>query len=63
MNKKLGDFLAGFELCGIRLSNGTLASEGTVIDEWPEEIEIFGNTYTLEEIIHSGGNHEIAQYV
>lgn len=50
-------FFAGFDLGGWRMSDGTLCSCGgdlkpsnLTLSEWPEEITIFGRTYTLERV-------------
>jgi hypothetical protein len=67
MNELLKPFLAGFDLAGRRLPNGKLeayySGEGCVIDDWPEEIELFGNTYTLEEVIKGVEGYESGVYV
>jgi hypothetical protein len=49
----LHQFLAGFELAGEKLPNGKIRSthdRSTEIDEWPQEIKLFGNTYVLEDV-------------
>ena len=52
MKPDLEDALAGFGLYGYRQPNGTIKLDtGKFIDDWPEEIELFGNTYTKEEVI------------
>ena len=66
MNELLKSFLAGFDLAGKRLSNGKLQSYGLqerLMDDWPEEIELFGNTYTLEEVIKGVEGYESGVYV
>lgn len=42
-------FFAGFDLGGWRREDGKIESDGAVMDGWPSEISVFGNTYTLEE--------------
>lgn len=56
--------LSGFELYGKKNSKGKIKlHQGAVIDEFPEEITLGHNTYTLEyvETDKVGGLH--AQYV
>lgn len=58
-------FLAGFDLAGKRLPNGKLKAylgESTMKD-WPEEVELCGHTYTLENIIKGKEGYESAIYV
>lgn len=57
-------FLAGFDLAGQRKSDGKLYAyiSKSVIDEWPNELELMGNTYTLENIIRGENGYESAQY-
>lgn len=46
-----GQDVAGFDLCGWLLRDGTIElASGSVIARWPSEVELLGNTYTLEEI-------------
>jgi hypothetical protein len=44
--------IAGFELYGIRLSNGKIRlgsdGDGDIVDNFPEEVEVINNVYTLE---------------
>jgi hypothetical protein len=67
MNENLKPFLAGFDLAGKRLSNGKLQCYGhgdkTTIDDWPEEVELFGRTYTLENVIKGVEGYEAGVYV
>lgn len=64
MNEELKPFLAGFDLAGKRLPNGKLQCYGgqTVIDDWPEEVQLFGNTYTLENVIKGVNGYESGDY-
>ena len=58
-------FLAGFDLAACRKDDGKLHSylgEST-IEDFPDEIEMFGNTYTLENVIKGENGYESAQYV
>ena len=63
--EQLHAFLAGFDLGGKRLPNGKLhAYLGDItIDDWPEEVTLCGNTYTLEHVIKGNEGYEGAQYV
>jgi len=65
MNEQLKPFLAGFDLAGKRLPNGKLQSYVgfTNIDDWPKEVELFGNTYTLENVIKGNDGYESGVYV
>mgnify|MGYP006288882691 CR=1 FL=1 len=66
MNEKLKPFLAGFDLVGRRLPNGRLQSYSfpkPEIDEWPEEVEMLGNTYTLDDVTKLDDGYESASYV
>jgi len=46
-----GQDLAGFDLCGWQLKDGSIElASGSFIAKWPKEVELLGNTYTLEEI-------------
>ena len=43
--------LAGFDLCGWLLKDGSIQLEsGSIIAKWPKEVELLGNTYTFEEV-------------
>lgn len=58
-------FLVGFDLVGQRQPNGKLKSHiypDQEIDDWPEEVEMFGNIYTLEDIEKGNNGYESAQY-
>jgi len=49
-----GQDLAGFELCGWQLADGSIQLEsGSFIAKWPKEVELLGNTYTLEDVMDS----------
>jgi hypothetical protein len=66
MDEQLKPFLAGFDLAGKRLPNGKLQSYGLqegLMDDWPEEVKLFGNTYTLEEVIKGEEGYESGVYV
>lgn len=66
MNEQLKPFLAGFDLAGQRLPNGKLQSYGLkdgLMDDWPDEVELFGRTYTLEEVIKGKNGYESGVYV
>ena len=66
MNEQLKPFLAGFNLAGQRLPNGKLQSFGFregLLDDWPEEVVLFGSTYTLEEVIKGKDGYEAGVYV
>ena len=65
MNEQLKPFLAGFDLAGQRLPNGKLQSFGFregLLDDWPEEVVLFGSTYTLEEVIKGKDGYESGVY-
>lgn len=62
-NKK--HFLAGFDLAGRRDADGKLHAylgEST-LDEWPQEVTLCGNTYTLEDVTVGAEGYESALYV
>jgi hypothetical protein len=66
MNEQLKPFLAGFDLAGRRLPNGKLQSYGLkegLMDDWPEEVELFGITYVLENVIKGEEGYESGVYV
>jgi hypothetical protein len=65
MNEELKPFIAGFDLAGKRLPNGKLQCYGdkNTIDDWPEEVELFGRTYTLENVIKGVEGYEAGVYV
>ena len=66
MNEQLKSFVAGFDLAGKRLPNGKLESflsDGALLDDWPQEVELFGNTYTLEEVVKGVNGYESGVYV
>lgn len=68
MNENLKHFLAGFDLAGKRLSSGKLQCYGRsdadiVIDDWPDEVKLFGITYTLEKVIKGVDGYESGVYV
>lgn len=65
MNEKLKPFFAGFRLAGRRLDNGELECYGLInarIDDWPTEVIMYGNTYTLENVTKGGGGYECGEY-
>jgi hypothetical protein len=66
MKEKFKPFLAGFDLAGQRLPNGKLQCYGTrgaVIDDWPKEVRLFANTYTLEDVVKGNNGYESGVYV
>lgn len=47
--------IAGFTLCAYKIDSGSYQlgskkGEGKIIDNFPEEIECYGTTYTLEHV-------------
>jgi hypothetical protein len=68
MNEQLKPFMAGFSLCGKRQRNGKIRphfyhdKNVLEIDEWPETIELFNNTYGLEEVVSGVDCYEWANY-
>lgn len=52
--------LTGFGLGGYRAKSGVIELTGTgrYIPDWPEEITLMGNTYTLEEVIKGSIDEE-----
>lgn len=45
--------LAGFTLCGWKVRGGYhlgSATDNPMVEQFPEELELFGRVYTLEEI-------------
>ena len=65
MNEELKPFVAGFDLAGRRLSNGKIQCYGDkiTIDDWPQEVELFGTIYTLENVIKGVEGYESGVYV
>jgi hypothetical protein len=66
MDEKLKPFLAGFDLAGQRLPNGKLQcyhNGDSVIDDWPQEVRLFDNTYTLEDVVKGVNGYESGVYV
>jgi hypothetical protein len=63
-NEQLKWFLGGFDLCAKRLPNGQLQSltGELLIDEWPQEITVAGNTYCLEYVNSPQPGDEEAVY-
>ena len=58
-------FMAGFTVAGRRRDDGKLQSyivEGALLDDWPEEVKLFGNTYTLEGINRGVDGYESGEY-
>ena len=64
MDENLKSFVAGFDLAGQRLPNGKLKSylSDSVIDDWPAEVELFGNVYTLENVVRGEDGYESGVY-
>jgi hypothetical protein len=58
-------FLAGLSLSGQRQADGTLKSYTTdcVLDDWPAEVAMCGNIYTLENVIKGNNGYECGDYV
>jgi len=51
VKEELKPFMAGFDLGGWRLADGTLeSSSGEKLNEWPGVIELFGLEYELETV-------------
>lgn len=47
--------LAGFDLCGWKQKDGTIKlDDGQTIKEFPKEVEMCGNIYTLEYVDEVG---------
>jgi hypothetical protein len=66
MDEKLKPFVAGFNLAGQRLPNGKLQCYGnrdSVIDDWPQEVRLFDNNYTLEDVVKGVNGYESGVYV
>ena len=57
-------FVAGFTVAGRRRSDGKLESYmcDQLLDDWPEEIKLFDNTYTLEGINKGVDGYESGEY-
>ena len=52
-NQKLGKALAGITLCAYKRDDGVMTDYFGVplmVDEFPQEIEILGKTFTLEDV-------------
>ena len=65
MKTELQPFMAGFTVAGRRNKDGKLESyiaEGALLDDWPEEVKLFGNTYTLEGINRGVDGYESGEY-
>ena len=62
--------LAGIDLAGRRHPSGVIQIVGSerFIDDWPEEIDLLGTTFTLEEVVRgatdpeTGAIYEDAKY-
>ena len=56
--------VAGFDLGGWRLKNGTIkfGHPGRIIDDWPKEITLLGSTYTLEDVKKGAFDENDAQW-
>ena len=67
LEEALNGFFAGFDLVGRRTLEGKILSHFSKktfpFDEWPKEITMYGNTYTLEEIVYGINGYETAQYI
>lgn len=65
MDEQLIGFFAGFDLAAQRQEDGTLKpfGGGASISEFPEEVELFGNTYTLERVVKGNNGYESGIYV
>lgn len=66
MNEELKKFVAGFDLAGKRLPNGKLQSyfdNGVLLDDWPQEVKLFDNTYTLDYVNKGNDGYETGIYV
>jgi len=51
MEEKWKSFFIGFELGGWRLANGSVMHiDGYILDDWPNEIEMFGRKYRLKDV-------------
>ncbi len=49
--------LAGFDVIGYRQADGTIklgSQNGTQLDDFPDEIELNGNVFALEEVKSQG---------
>ena len=57
-------FIAGFTVAGRRRDDGYLESYicDQLLDDWPEEIKLFDNTYTLEGINKGVDGYESGEY-
>ena len=63
-------FFVGFGLAGRRRDDGKLEAvfgHGSVgflplLDDWPEEIRMFNNTYSLEEVVKGDLGMEWGEY-
>jgi hypothetical protein len=70
-NENVGRSLAGFDLYGYRQEDGSILIGDTrdkKIDKWPDEITLFGTTFTFEEIqqgrfVEGKGQFENAVYL
>ena len=65
---KIEDFkgaIAGFDLYGHRLKKNKIRlGNGEIIKKWPDEVELLGVTYTLEDVTVCGEDgFENAVYV
>lgn len=58
--------VAGFTLCGWKVDGGyTLGSsdENHIVEQFPEELALFGRVYTLEEVNEFSSGFVNAEYV
>jgi hypothetical protein len=66
-DETLSTFLAGFDLAARRTKDGKLVDlfkgKAFPYSDWPEEIAIAGNVYTLEDVVKGDDGYESAMYV
>jgi hypothetical protein len=57
-------FLAGFDLAAQRRKDGKLYAYlgESVMDDWPDEVEMCGNVYTKEDVVKGNDGYESALY-
>lgn len=56
------DDLAGFDLCGYYRNNKHYMESGRILDDLPAELEMLGQTYTLEYIKYETNVQDKGQY-
>ncbi len=56
--------LAGFSIAGTRQPNGSIRISGSdrIIQAWPQEITLWGDTFCLETVVKGGRGYENADY-